>query len=77
MITVRWDEEYKYDFELEKWNCTHANAYIEKACCPAGTRDCGCQGRDSVVCGNTECQGIEDNEIEALFERLESWRDDD
>lgn len=52
--------------------CLHVNAYIERACCPFGAEDCGCKGLDSVACLNPECTGIEDHEIDGLFERLES-----
>lgn len=48
--------------------CTHEDAEIEKACCPAGTRDCGCYGSDSISCPAVDCTGIQDDEVERLFE---------
>lgn len=51
--------------------CTHPDAYIEKACCSGmGLIECGCGGRDSVVCPNIFCPGIEDHEVDQLFDRL-------
>lgn len=50
--------------------CAHEDAYIEKACCPAGTRDCGCYGQDSVICPAPDCEGIQDHEVDDLFEKL-------
>lgn len=51
--------------------CAHEDAYIEKACCPPGTRDCGCYGSDSVICPALDCDGIQDHEIDELFDRLQ------
>lgn len=72
---VREDKEtYTYDFEMGEMVCNHDNAYIEKACCSSvgssGNIECGCGGRDSVVCDNKDCTGIQDFEVEELFERL-------
>jgi len=56
--------------------CTHEEAYIEKACCSPtdvgdhGYVECGCGGQDSVVCPTQDCQGISDNEAEKLWEIL-------
>lgn len=54
--------------------CTHHEAYIEKACCTtagsSGMIECGCGGQDSVICPNPRCQGIDDSEVDGLFERL-------
>lgn len=56
--------------------CPHEDAYIEKACCPGGTRDCGCQGLDTVECPAIDCTGIQDHEVDALFERIIGGYDD-
>lgn len=50
--------------------CEHPEAYIEKACCPGGTRDCACYGRDVVICPSPDCTGIIDSEVDELFNRL-------
>ncbi len=54
--------------------CEHEDAYIEKACCTtvgsSGYIECGCGGRDSVVCEASNCTGIEDFQVDALFDRL-------
>ncbi len=54
--------------------CTHPEAYIEKACCSTrssnGLIECGCGGQDSVICPNPNCQGIQDHEVDTLFDRL-------
>lgn len=56
--------------------CTHPNAYIEKACCSpfdigdSGYIECGCGGQDSIICPATTCTGIQEYEIDELFERL-------
>jgi hypothetical protein len=52
--------------------CVHEDAYIDKACCPPGTTDCGCYGRDSVTCPAQDCTGIEDQEVDNLMERIRS-----
>ncbi len=56
--------------------CGHADAYIQKACCSqpgdSGYIECGCQGMDGVVCPATNCTGIEDHEVDDLFERLQN-----
>lgn len=75
VIIVRENsEDYHYDFELEELVCTHINAYIDKACCSSvgssGYIECGCGGVDAVVCPNNDCTGIEDYEVDELFERL-------
>lgn len=58
--------------------CTHPEAYIEKACCPPSSLvECGCGGRDAVVCPNPKCQGIDDNEVDDLFDRLAGDREED
>lgn len=61
--------------------CSHPEAYIEKACCStpgsSGMIECGCGGQDSVVCPNPKCQGIDDNEVDQLFDRLAGDREED
>lgn len=61
--------------------CTHPDAYIDKACCsgpgPNGVVECGCGGQDSVICPNPNCQGIDDNEVDDLFDRLAGDREED
>jgi hypothetical protein len=58
------------------WKCTHEDAYIEAACCngspdEAGRDTCGCHGNDAIVCPAFDCTGIQDYEIDDLFERLQ------
>lgn len=53
--------------------CKHEEAYIEKACCSpfaigdSGNVECACGGRDSVVCPDPLCDGIDEREVEILF----------
>ena len=51
-----------------EWVCAHVDAYIEKACCNGQDIACGCYGRDQLICPNPICTGIEDYEIDQLFE---------
>lgn len=66
---------YRFDPEIGELVCEHSDAYIEKACCSSvgesGYIECGCGGRDSVACPNPKCTGIEDWEVDELFERLQ------
>ena len=74
-------------FELSEdgeWLCNHEDAEIEAACCSGydneGNPSCGCHGQDSVFCNAWDCTGIEDWQIEALFDRLQpepDWDDRD
>ena len=67
MIAVYSDPAtYKMD-EDNVFKCMHDEAYIETACCPPGTRDCGCKGQDSVWCPNDDCTGITDKDIERIM----------
>lgn len=54
--------------------CSHEEAYVEKACCSGPDSDgliqCGCQGMDSIICPDNNCTGIQDWEIEDLWERM-------
>lgn len=65
-----------FDEELDEFVCLHPEAYIEKACCSpfqvgdSGYVECGCGGRDSVVCPAVDCTGIQDWEIDTLFDNL-------
>ena len=43
---------------------------IEKPCCAPGTMDCGCMGRDALVCVAEGCPGIQNEEPEKLFEDI-------
>lgn len=60
---------------LTEYECDHEEAYIEPACCrttgEGGLYWCGCQGQDSVICPNPECTGIEDWEVDNIFNRLQ------
>jgi hypothetical protein len=65
-----------YDIELEGMVCDHDQAYIEPACCSpfqigeSGYVECGCHGQDSIICPDPNCTGIQDYEIEELYERI-------
>lgn len=51
-------------------HCMHVNHEIERACCSGfegGLPSCGCGGMDAVGCPNPKCDGITDNEVEALL----------
>lgn len=55
--------------------CPHTDAYIEPPCCDGspdecGRMTCGCYGQSSIVCPNPKCTGIEDWEVDDLYERL-------
>lgn len=66
-----------FDDELEEFRCIHPDAYIEKACCSgSGLIECGCGGMDSVHCPAGNCTGIQDHEVDALFESLQSDPED-
>lgn len=58
--------------EWGEWVCAHEDVYIEPACCNGidseGNTDCGCYGRDQLICPNMLCTGVEDYEIDRLFE---------
>ena len=62
--------------ELE-YQCKHEGAYIEKACCSpwdvgdSGYIECGCGGRDYIVCPAPMCEGLNDFEMETLWPLLE------
>lgn len=65
-----------------EWLCNHEEAYIERACCSNpvdsnGNITCGCYGRDSVICPAWDCTGIEDWQVDDLFDRLETWEEDE
>lgn len=74
-ITVRqYDEATLVLNEDWQFVCDHTDAYIEAACCSGrdsdGNPSCACNGQDAVICPAIDCTGIEDHEIDALFERL-------
>lgn len=63
-VTIKHREvQYKLNEDGE-WVCAHINQYVEKACCPPGTEDCGCKGSDWLICPNPECSGFTDGEVE-------------
>lgn len=61
--------------------CPHLEAYIEKACCSGtdseGNVSCGCHGQDGVICPAIDCTGIQDHEVDTLFDRLIGDREED
>lgn len=61
--------------------CPHTEAYIEKACCSGidseGNVSCGCHGQDGVLCPAIDCTGIQDHEVDELFDRLIGDREED
>ncbi len=67
---------FKLNEDMNDWECTHAEAYVVRACCSpfslgsSGYVECGCHGQDSVTCPAIDCTGIQDWEVEELFERL-------
>lgn len=72
--TIMYHEEWEIDEDGERV-ATHPDAYLEPPCCKTpqgeyGRWDCGCQGQYSVVCPATDCPGIQDHEVDALFDRL-------
>ena len=68
LIAVQYSNEKYILTEDGEWACAHEDAYVEKACCPPGTNDCGCRGMDSMVCPNDNCTGISEREAEEFFE---------
>lgn len=83
IVNVR--QGYSADFHLSEdgdWLCSHADAYIDPACCngspdECGRDTCGCGGQDSVVCPAVDCTGLEDYEAEDIMERLQTGGDYD
>lgn len=61
--------------------CTHPDAYIDPACCSGydseGNVSCGCHGQDGVLCPAIDCTGIQEHEIDNLFDRLIGDREED
>lgn len=59
--------------------CSHEDAYIDPACCSGidseGNVSCGCHGQDGVLCPATDCTGIQEHEVDDLFDRLRPERD--
>lgn len=64
-----------------EFRCPHTEAYIEKACCSGidseGNVSCGCHGQDGVLCPAIDCTGIQDHEVDELFDRLIGDREED
>lgn len=54
--------------------CIHEDVEIIPPCCtfisPNGLIECGCGGRSELMCNNVDCQGIEDYEVDDIFEKL-------
>jgi hypothetical protein len=81
---VNVKQYHSADFYLSedgKWLCAHTDAYIEPACCSGydseGNPSCACHGMDGVICPAIDCTGIEDWQIEELFDRLQPEMDYD
>lgn len=73
-LTVRdYSTTYKMTEDGE-FVCAHEDAYIEKACCSGrdseGNPSCACNGQDGVICPAWDCTGIQDHEVDDLFEKL-------
>lgn len=66
--------EFRYDLDLNTYVCTHAEAYMEAACCSGydseGNISCGCYGLDRLLCPAVDCTGIEDWEYEEVIKRV-------
>ncbi len=77
LITVNQIDEQYVITEDGEWVCAHVNAYVEKACCPAGTEDCGCKGRDSIVCPNDDCTGLTNEDVEEIAAEQGAYYDYD
>ena len=73
-VPVRADDTVFAMSEDGEFVCSHGAAYIEKACCStvgsSGYIECGCGGRDSVICPALRCTGIMDHEVDQLFAKL-------
>lgn len=83
-MTVPIQEYPSGTFVLNEDNefvCNHADAEIERACCSGrdseGNPSCACHGVDGILCHAFDCTGIQDHEVEALFDRLENGGQDD
>ena len=67
---------FKWNEDLEQYTCAHEEAYIDMACCSpfsvgdSGYVECGCQGQDGLICPASDCTGIQDWEIENIYERV-------
>lgn len=65
------EQTYQMD-EDGQFVCAHESAYIEKACCSpfqlgsSGYIECGCGGRDSIICPNQECTGFTEEDMVRL-----------
>lgn len=72
------DQSSTFILKDEQFVCPHRSISLEKACCSklntgtSGYIECGCGGQDYITCDNPRCTGIKDNEIDELFERLNS-----
>ncbi len=59
-----------YQVEDGVKTCLHKRAYVDKACCPPGTIDCGCMGSDAVMCPNKSCTGVTADDAERLLSQV-------
>lgn len=82
-MTINIKEYPSTTFELSEdgeWLCNHEEAYIERACCSGidseGNPSCACHGQDGVICPAWDCTGIQDWQIEDLFDRLDPGEPD-
>lgn len=66
VIEIKQDTS-TYHLEDERFICDHNDITIERACCSSvgssGYIECGCGGRDTMVCENPDCTGIDDDLI--------------
>ena len=71
-MTTIYVQERSSDWYMQdgEWYCSHPEAYIEKACCPGGEMNCGCMGADEVVCPAVDCTGIEDWQVDEIYDQL-------
>jgi len=67
--TIQFKEEYEIVDDVK--HCKHVNFRIEVACCGIifPLIECGCQGKDTIVCPNPKCDGITDEDLEYILGR--------
>ncbi len=79
-ITVKLHTAEIYEWVDGAFEPQHEDAYLEKACCSmpgsSGYIECGCGGRDSVLCPAVDCPGIADYQVDALIDKLSSYEED-
>lgn len=63
-----------YSLQDNEFLCTHELIKVIPACCGGfdseGLMSCVCQGRPEIICENKDCTGIENWEVERLWEDL-------